>query len=143
VGNEVKELGKDLKHAYETRVLPISNASAAAAFNDAWVYMISTTLQRGTAEIVYGVNQGEKAPMGAARMAKDQQVAEAILQDKDPEWFQVHGTGHSGTARTTRRVRTAGAGAGGKGGNTIVYRRIRRCNGALAPPPGEATIVAD
>ena len=35
VGREVKELGRDLKHAYETRVLPISNESAAAAFNDA------------------------------------------------------------------------------------------------------------
>jgi hypothetical protein len=71
VGREVKELGNDLKHAYETRVLPVSNAPAAAAFNDAWVYRISTTLQRGTAEIVYGVTQGEKAPMSAARMAKD------------------------------------------------------------------------
>ena len=37
VGNEVNESGKDLKHAYEIRVLPISNASAAAAFNGAWV----------------------------------------------------------------------------------------------------------
>ena len=44
-GREVKALGKDLKYAYETRVLPISNASAAAAFNDLWVYWISTTLQ--------------------------------------------------------------------------------------------------
>ena len=35
VGREVKELGRELKHAYETRVLPISNASAVAAFNDA------------------------------------------------------------------------------------------------------------
>jgi hypothetical protein len=52
MGSEVKELGKYLKHAYETRVLPISNASAAAAFNDAWVYRILTTLQRGTAGIV-------------------------------------------------------------------------------------------
>ena len=30
VGHEVKELGKDLKLAYETRLLSISNASAAA-----------------------------------------------------------------------------------------------------------------
>jgi hypothetical protein len=89
VGREVKELGRDLKHAYETRVLPISNASAAAAFNNARVYRISTTLQRGTAEIVYGVTQGEKAPMSAARMAKDQQVAEAVLRDKDQEWCQT------------------------------------------------------
>jgi hypothetical protein len=35
VGREVKELDRDLKHAYETRVLPISNVSAAAAFNGA------------------------------------------------------------------------------------------------------------
>ena len=35
MGHEVRELGKDLKHAYETRVLPASNTSAAAAFNDA------------------------------------------------------------------------------------------------------------
>ena len=82
VGREVKELGKDLKHAHETRVLPISNSSAAAAFNDAWVYRISTTLQRD-----------EKAPMSAARMAKDQQVVEAVLRYKDPEWFQAQGTG--------------------------------------------------
>ena len=67
---------------YETRVLPVSNASAAAAFNDAWVYRISTTLQRGTADIVHGVTQGEKVPMSAARMAKDQQVAEAALVTK-------------------------------------------------------------
>ena len=87
VGHEVKELGIDLKHAYETRVLPISRASAAAAFSDAWVYRISTTLQRGTAEIVYGVTQWEKAPMNVARMAKDQQMVEAVLRDKDQEWL--------------------------------------------------------
>ena len=72
VGREVKELGNDLKHAHKTRVLSISNASVAAAFSDAWVYRISTILQRGTAEIVYGVTQGEKELMSAARMAKDQ-----------------------------------------------------------------------
>ena len=84
VGREVQELGRDLKHAYETRVLPISNASAAAAFNDAWVYRMSTTLQRGTAEIVYGVVQGEKAPMSAVRMAKDQQVVDAVRSGSRP-----------------------------------------------------------
>ena len=30
--------------SYETRVLPISNTSAAADFNGAWAYRISTTL---------------------------------------------------------------------------------------------------
>jgi hypothetical protein len=106
VGNEIKVLEKDLKHAYGTRVLSISNASAAAAFNDAWVYRISTTLQRGTADIVYGVTQGEKAPMSAARMAKDQQVVEAVLRDKDLEWFQAQGTGkHSNRERTTQRAK--------------------------------------
>ena len=112
MGNEVKELGKDLKHASETRVLSISNASAAAAFNGAWVYRVSTTLQRGTAEIVHEVIQGEKAPINAARMAKNQQVVKAVLRDKDPEKFQAQGTGHSSTARTTRRVRARGGGGG-------------------------------
>ena len=63
IGEEVRELAKEL---------PTSDASAAAEFNEAWVYRISTTLQRGTADIVYGVTQGNKAPMSAARMAKDQ-----------------------------------------------------------------------
>ena len=94
-------------------MLPVSNASAAAAFNDAWVYRISTTLQRGTAEIVYGVTQGEKAPMSAARMAKDQQVVEAVLRDKDPEWFQAQGTGtHSNRKRTTQRAKQGSEAAG-------------------------------
>ena len=87
-------------------MLPISNASAAAAFNDAWVYRLSTTLQRGTTEIVYGVTQGEKAPMSAARMAKDQHVVEAALRDIDPEWFQAQGTGkHSNQEHTTQRAK--------------------------------------
>ena len=61
----------------------------------------STTLQRGTAAIVYGVTQGEKAPMSAARMAKDQQVVEVVLRDKDPEWFQAQDTRlHSNRKRT-------------------------------------------
>ena len=117
MGHEVKELGKYLKHAYGTRVITISNASAATAFNDAWVYRISTTVQRGMAEIVYGVTQGEKAPMTAARIAKDQQVAEAVLRDKDPEWFQAQETRHSSTARTTGRA--------GSGGGVPTTRRAR------------------
>ena len=67
---------------------------------------MSTTLQRGTAEIVYGVVQGEKAPMSAARMAKDQQVVDAVLRDKDPEWFQAHGLrNRSNKERTTQRTK--------------------------------------
>ena len=126
VGREVKELGKDLKHAYETRVLPISNASAAAAFNDAWVYRISTTLQRGTAAIVYGVTQGEKAPMSAARMAKDQQVVEAVLRDKDPEWFLAQGTElHSSRKRTTQRAKQGSEAAGTTTQRARSTRRVR------------------
>ena len=92
VGKEAKEQGKDLKHAYETRVLPVSNAPAAAAFNDALAYRISTTLQRGTAAIVYGVTQGEKAPMSAARKLSScphtRQSAQARRHDI-LEWPQV------------------------------------------------------
>ena len=158
VGREVKELGKDLKHAYETRVLPVSNASAAAAFNDAWVYRISTTLQRGTAAIVYGVTQGEKAPMSAARMAKDQQVVEAVLRDKDPEWFQAQGTGlHSNRKRTTQRAKQ-GSEAAGTTQRARATRRVRAPRGTAtqarepivhsrdrsgqAAPQGEAVVPA-
>ena len=104
VGEEVRELGKELKHAYEYRVLPISDASAAAVFNEAWVYRISTTLQRGTAGIMYGVTQGSKAPMNAARMVKDQQVVEAVLRDKDPGWFRSRDNALPSTARNGRRI---------------------------------------
>ena len=132
MGNEVKGLGKDLKHAYETRVLSISNAPAAVAFNDAWVYRISTTLQRGTADIVYGVTQGEKAPMSAVRMAKDQQVVEAVLRDKDPEWFQTQDTGlHSNRKRTTQRSKQGSEVAG----TTQRARATRR----VRAPKGTAT----
>ena len=62
VGREVKELGKDLKHAYETRVLPISNASAAAAFSDARVYRISTTLQGARSKSYTGSPERKKRP---------------------------------------------------------------------------------
>jgi hypothetical protein len=131
VGREVKELGKDLKHAYETRVLPVSNASAAAAFNDAWVYRISTTLQRGTAAIVYGVTQGEKATMSAARMAKDQQVVEAVLCDKDPEWFQAQGTGlHSNRKRTTQQAKQGSEAVGTTTQRARSTRRVRASRGS-------------
>ena len=94
----------DWRHSCKTRVLPISNASAAAAaaaaFSDTWVYWISTTLQRGTAETAYGVTQGEKS-MSAARMAKDQQMAEAVLRDKDPGWYQAQDRGCPRSIRTT------------------------------------------
>jgi hypothetical protein len=55
---------------------------------------------------VYGVTQGEKAPVSAARIAKDQQVVEADLRDKDPEWFQTQGTeNHPNKERTTQRFK--------------------------------------
>ena len=107
------------------------------------MYRISATLQRGTAEIVYGVTQGEKAPMSAARMAKDQQMVEAVLRDKDPEWYQAQNGGYSESTRTTRRVRS--------GKEAVIARRARttrddsgrqddkhksdrRGNSTLAPP---------
>jgi hypothetical protein len=161
VGREVKELGRDLKHAYKTKVLPISDASAAAAFNDTWVYRISTTLQRGTAEIVYGVTQGEKAPMSAARVAKDQQVVEAVLRYKDPEWFQAQGSGnHPNKERTTQRAKRGSdatrttrracatqrvrvqTGEVTQGGNPIVHSNDRS-SGAQAFPQGEAVLATD
>ena len=153
VGEEVRELEKELKHAYEYRVLPTSDASAAAVFNEAWVYRISTTLQRGTADIVYGVTQGNKAPMSAARMAKDQQVVEAVLRDKDPGWFRSWDNTLPSTAwngrrvgeRTTRRV-VAKAGYDGRVGEPTMSRNRTVKENRIGPrvtPPREAPIVAD
>ena len=93
VGHEVKELGKDLKHAYEIRELQTSNASLAAAFNDTWVYRISTTLHKGTAEMSCGVAQGEKK---AHERGEDIEVPSCGRQE----------TRQPNTARTTRRAAT-------------------------------------
>jgi hypothetical protein len=42
--------------------------------------------------------------MSAARRAKGPQVAETVLRDKDPEWFQTREVGPSSTVRKTRQV---------------------------------------
>ena len=46
-----------------------------------WVYRLSTTVQRGTAESIYNVVQGNRAPLSAISIAKDGQVVEAIARD--------------------------------------------------------------
>jgi len=45
------------------------------------VYRLSTTVQRGTAEIIYNVVQGNRAPLSAIRIAKDGQIVEAVARD--------------------------------------------------------------
>ena len=88
--------------------------------------------------------------MSAARMAKDQQMVEAVLRDKDPEWYQTQSSGYSELTRTTRRVgsvkeamtaRRARTRLGGSG-RQDVHNSDRRSNSTLAPPQGEATIGA-
>ena len=78
--------------------------------------------------------------MSAARIAKDQQVVDAVLRDKDPEWFQAYGTRNrpnkerttqrtkrgSDTTRTTRRARATRRvrvqpGIVTQGGNPVVH----------------------
>ena len=49
---ELKDLGKALKRPFETTVLPVDDSSAAADSHNAWVYRLSATVQRGTAEII-------------------------------------------------------------------------------------------
>ena len=51
-GEELQELGKTLKRSFETIVLPVDDCYAAADFHNTWVYRLSTTVQRGTAEII-------------------------------------------------------------------------------------------
>ena len=80
-GGGLQELGKALKRSFETTVLPVDDCSAAADFHNTWVYRLSTTVQRGTAEIIYNVVQGNKAPLSAIRIAKDGQIVEAVARD--------------------------------------------------------------
>ena len=62
-------------------MLPVDDCSAAADFHNTWVYRLSTTVQGGTAEIIYKVVQGNRAPLSAIRIAKDGQVVEASARD--------------------------------------------------------------
>ena len=80
-GEELQEFGKALKRSFETTVLPVDDRSAAADFHNKWVYRLSTTVQRGTADIIYNVVQGNRAPLSAIRIAKDGQVVEALARD--------------------------------------------------------------
>ena len=77
-------------------------------------------------------------------------MVEAVLRDKDPEWYQAQNSGYSESTRTTRRVgsgkealaaRRVRTWRGGSG-RLDVHNRDRRGNGTLAPPQGEATVDA-
>ncbi len=91
--------------------------------------------------------------MSAARMAKDQQVVEAVLRDKDPGWFRSRDNTLPSTAlngrrvgvRTTRRV-VAKAGYDGRVGEPTMSRNRTVKENRIGPrvtPPREAPIVAD
>ena len=93
--------------------------------------------------------------MSAAWMAKDQQMVEAVLRDKDPEWYQAQNGGYSESTRTTRRTRRVRSGK-----DAVIARRAKtrrgdsdkqdvhvhnsdwRGNSTPVPPQGEANIGA-
>jgi hypothetical protein len=100
--------------------------------------------------------------MSVARMANDQQVVEAVLRDKDLEWFHAQGTGkHSSKERTTQRAKLGSdvthtirracttrhvrvrRGGVTQGGNTIVHSKDRSSHSAQASPQGEANLATD
>ena len=99
-GEELQELGKALKRSFETTVLPVDDSSAAADFHNTWVYRLSTTVQKGTTEIIYNAVQGNRAPLSAIRIAKDGQVVEALARDCR------HKIGSGTLKRATRRPKT-------------------------------------
>ena len=81
--------------------------------------------------------------MSVARMAKDQQMVEAVLRDKDPGWYQAHNGGYSESTRTTRRVRSgkeaeiarrARTTRDDSGRQDDKHISDRRGNSTLAPP---------
>ena len=64
-------------------------------------------------------------------MAKDQQVVEAVLRDKDPEWFQAQGIGsHFNRKRTTQRAKQ-GSEAAGTTQPARETRRVRARRGTV------------
>ena len=103
-----------MKRSFETTVLPIDDCSAAADFHNTWVYRLSTTVQRGTAEIIYNVVQGNRAPLSAIRIAKDGQIVEAVARD-------CRHKGDSGAPkRATRTSKTKTASGDDSSGNAAV-----------------------
>jgi hypothetical protein len=56
--------------------------------------------------VTHGVDTDNSPSSVSEAMAKDQQVVEAVLRDKDPERSQAQGTGkHSNRKRTTQRAK--------------------------------------
>ena len=114
-GGELQELGKALKRSFETTVLPIYDCSAAADFHNTWVYRLSTTVQRGTAEIIYNVVQGNRAPLSAIRIAKDGQIVGAAARD-----FRHKVDSGAPNKRATRAPKTKTASGDDSSGNAAV-----------------------
>ena len=111
---ELQDLGKALKRSFETTELPVDDSSAAADFHNTWVYRLLTTLQRDTAEIIYNVVQGNRAPLSAIRIAKDEQVVEALTRNRR------HKVGSGTFKRATRRPKTKTASGDDSSGNAAV-----------------------
>jgi hypothetical protein len=64
------------------------------------VQTVSTTVQRGTAEIIHTMTQGNRAPLSAIRIAKDGKVMEALARDCR------HKVGSRTPKRATRKPKT-------------------------------------
>jgi hypothetical protein len=81
-GGELQELGKALKHSFETTVLLADDCSASADFHNThththiyiYIYMVVQTVD-------YNVVQANRAPLSVIRVVKDGQVVEALARD--------------------------------------------------------------
>ena len=93
---------------------------------------------------------GASKPQHPNQKVAHQQMVEAVLRDKDPEWYQAQNGGYSESTHTTRRVRSgkeaviAGRARTRRGdsGRQDVHNSDRRGSRTLAPPQVDANIGA-
>ena len=118
-GIELQELSRVLKRSFETTILPKDDSSAASDFNSTWVYRLSTTIQRGTADIIYNVAQSTRAPLSTMRIAKDGQIVETITRDRTSE----KGSQKCTTTKTTATTKSKQH----QGGTTTLNTKSTAC----------------
>ena len=118
--------GRNSKRSFETTVLPVDDCSAAADFHNTSAYRPLTTVQRGTAEIIYNVAQGNRAPLSTIIIAKDEKFVEALTRDCR------HKVGSGTPKRATRRPKTK-----------TTFGDDSSDNAAVAREPGRSSRIAN
>ena len=84
--------------------------------------------------VTHGVDTDNSPSSVSEAMAKDQQVVEAVLRDKDPERSQAQGTGkHSNRKRTSQRAKQGSEATGTT--QTMASSCVSRCSNTNSQAP--------